>query len=180
MRIWDEIRSEPETGAKRLVAAYARRLYKLAFRLSSDAAISEDLAMRTLERAIKAKGDFGSERAYFSFLCTILVNLYRDDLRLKAANALVFMEEIPETEDALPGPGETLEAKGDAEAVRKAVSHLSPILRETVVLRYFGELSVAEIAEALAVPEGTVKFRLSEGRRKIREFLTQRLDEKSR
>ena len=174
MCVWEQIRTDPEAGAKALVASYSGRLYKLAFRLCSDAAMSEDLAMRTLARAVKAQGDFSSEAAYFSFLCAVLVNLRRDDLRLKAANALVFMEELPDVEDERPDPGDALAAKSDAETVRLAVSRLSPILREAVVLRYFGGLPVADIAEALAVLEGTVKFRLSEGRRKIREFLTQR------
>ena len=80
MDIWEEIRSAPESGAKALVAAYSERLYKLAFRLCSDAAAAEDLAMRTLARAVRATGDFPSEAAYFSFLCTILVNLHRDDM----------------------------------------------------------------------------------------------------
>ena len=136
--------------------------------------MSEDLTIRTLARAVKAEGEFKSEPAYFSFLCAILVNLRRDDLRLKAANALVFMDEIPDVEDSRPDPLEALAAKSDAEAVRMAVSRLSPVLRETVVMRYFADLPVADIAEALAVPEGTVKFRLSEGRRRIREFLSQR------
>ena len=174
MQIWEQIRFDPEAGAKALVASYSDRLYKLAYRLCSDAALSEDLVLRTLARAVKAQGEFSSEESYFSFLCTILVNLHRDDLRLKAANALVFMEDVPASEDGRPNPGEALAAKSDAEAVRLAVSRLSPILRETVVLRYFGGLSVADIAEALAVPDGTVKFRLSEARRKIREFITQR------
>lgn len=174
MCIWEQIRTDPEAGAKALVASYSGRLYKLAYRLCSDASLSEDLAIRALARAVKAQGDFPSEESYFSFLCTILVNLHRDDLRLKAANALVFMEDVPEVEDERPNPADALAAKSDAEAVRLAVSRLSPILREAVVLRYFGGLSVADIAEALAVPDGTVKFRLSEGRRKIREFLTQR------
>ncbi len=174
MHIWEQIRSEPEAGAKALVAAYSLRLYKLAFRLCTNASLAEDLAMRTLSRAVRAEGKFDSEEAYYSFLCAILVNLYRDDLRLKAANALVFMEAVPDVEDERADPGETLAAKSDAELVRMAVSRLSPILREAVVLRYFGELPVAEIAEALTVPEGTVKFRLSEGRRKIREFIAKR------
>ena len=46
--------------------------------------------------------------------------------------------------------------------------------------RYFSNLSVAEIAEALVVPEGTVKFRLSEARRKIQQILTQRFGFSSR
>ena len=84
------------------------------------------------------------------------------------------ISDIPAVEDARPDPREALAAKSDAEAVRLAVSRLSPVIRETVVMRYFGDMSVSEMAEALAVPEGTVKFRLSEGRRRIREFLSQR------
>ena len=178
MEIWKQLNTEE--GAKALVRAYAGRLYGLAYRLCRDSANSEDLAMRTIERAIKAKGDFESEKAFFAFLCAILVNLHRDDLRLKAANALTFMENPPETEDERPDPAEEFVRKSEAEAVRYAVGELSPILRETVVLRYFSDLSVPETAKALGVPEGTVKFRLSEARRKIREILTQRFGNLSR
>ncbi len=174
MHVWEEIRVSPETGARSLVEAYSERLYRLAYRLCSNAAQSEDLAMRTFARAVKATGRFDSEAAYFSFLCTILANLYRDDLRLKAANALVLMECVPEKEDERPDPAASLIARSDAEAVREAVARLSPVLRETVVLRYYGGMSVSDISKALVAPEGTVKFRLSEARRKIREFLTQR------
>ena len=180
MHIWEKIRSAPESGAKELVASYSERLYKLAFRLCSNVSQAEDLAMRTLVRAMRAERDFPSEAAYFSFLCTICVNLYRDDLRLKGANALVFVEDLPEQEDERPDPAASLIAKSDAEAVRTAIAQLSPVLRETVVLRYFSELSVADIAEALVVPEGTVKFRLSEARRKIGQILTQRFGFSSR
>ena len=174
MHIWEKIKSAPEEGAETLVAAYSERLYMFAYRLCGDATRSEDLAIRTLARAVRANGDFASEQAYFAFLCAILVNLHRDDMRLKAANALNFMEEPPEVEDERPDPAVALTVKSDAEVLRLAISRLSPILRETVVLRYYSALSVADIAEVLAVPEGTVKFRLSEARRKIRDFLTQR------
>lgn len=174
MPIWEEIRRSPDSGARLLVAAYSEWLYKFAYRLCSNSAQAEDLAMRTLSRAMKAERDFPSEAAYKSFLCTILVNLHRDDLRLKGANALVFMDALPETDDGCPDPAASLCAKSDAEALRAAISRLSPLLREAVVLRYFSGLSVQEMAEALAVPEGTVKFRLSEARRKIAQILTQR------
>lgn len=178
MQIWEQL--DTEEGARALVRDYAGRLYGLAYRLCGNAATSEDLAMRTIERAIRATGEFSSEKAFFAFHCTILVNLHRDDLRLKAANALTFTEKLPEVEDERPGPAEALARKSEAEAVRDAVERLSPILRETVVLRYFSDLSVAETTQALGVPEGTVKFRLSEARRKIREILTQRIGDLSR
>ncbi len=178
MQIWEQLNTEE--GAKGLVRDYAGRLYGLAYRLCGNAATSEDLAMRTIERAVRSSGVFASEKAFFAFLCTILVNLHRDDLRLKAANALAFMEKLPEAEDGHPDPAEALALKADAEAIRNAVGRLSPLLRETVVLRYYSDLSIAETANALGVPEGTVKFRLSEARRKIRAILTQRPDDKPR
>jgi RNA polymerase sigma-70 factor (ECF subfamily) len=178
VQIWEQLNTEE--GAKGLVRDYAGRLYGLAYRLCGNAATSEDLAMRTIERAVRSSGVFASEKAFFAFLCTILVNLHRDDLRLKAANALAFMEKLPEAEDGHPDPAEALALKADAEAIRNAVGRLSPLLRETVVLRYYSDLSIAETANALGVPEGTVKFRLSEARRKIRAILTQRPDDKPR
>lgn len=172
LQLWEHL--DTEEGARALVRDYAGRLYALAYRLCGNAATSEDLAMRTIEQAVRAGGEFASEKAFFAFLCTILVNLLRDGLRLKAANALTFLETLPEAPDERPDPAETLARKGEAEAVRDAVGHLSPPLRETVVLRYYGDLSVAETAQTLGIPEGTVKFRLSEARRKLREALTQR------
>ena len=172
--IWEQIRADPESGARSLVDAYSQRLYRLAYRLCENVATAEDLAIRTISRAVKATGDFPSESAYFSFLCSILVNLHRDDLRLKGANALVFCDELPEVEAVQRDPADDLMAQSDAEAVRFAVSRLSPLLRETVVLRYYTGLSIADIAAVQVVPEGTVKFRLSEARRKIREIFTQR------
>lgn len=174
MPIWEMIAANPEQGAKALLAAYKERLHAFAYRLCGSGSFAEDLTMRTMERAVRANGRFASEQAYFTFLCTILVNLYRDDMRLKAANALDFMEETPEMEDSRPTPADALAAKSDAEAVKYAISRLSPILRESLVMRYYGGLSIEEIAKALSAPEGTIKFRLSEARRKIQEFLTQR------
>ena len=82
MQIWEKLKSAPEDGAEALVAAYSERLYKFAYRLCGDASRSEDLAIRTLAKAVRANGDFASEQAYFTFLCAILVNLHRDDIFL--------------------------------------------------------------------------------------------------
>ena len=58
---------------------------------------------------------------------------------------------------------------GKAEEVRQAVSELSEKIREAVSLHYFEGLSVKQIAAKLSLPEGTVKWRLSEGRKQLRK-----------
>jgi len=48
-----------------------------------------------------------------------------------------------------------------ADAVQRAMSRLSKVNREVVVLRYFVQLTEAQTAAALGIPAGTVKSRLS-------------------
>lgn len=175
MQIWEELESDPDRGAVALVSTYADRLYRLAYRLCSNSATAEDLAFRTLSRALTSVGrDFGDEKAFFAWLCTILVNFYRQDLRRKGANALVFPETLPEVTDTRVLPDAEICARSDHETLRAVVADLSPLLREATVLRYFEDLSIPEIAEILGVPEGTVKFRLHAARQKIRQVLTKR------
>lgn len=89
------------------------------------------------------------------------------DLRRKGANALEFMDEVPDSADLRPDPAEALVAGASADIVRKAVGTLPETLRVPVVLYYFEEFGVSEIASLLDVPVGTVKFRLHEARRRL-------------
>ena len=175
MEIWDHIRQNPVQGAKALMDGYGGRLFKTAFRLCSNAATAEDLTARTIVQAVRFIDQFDETVSFFGWLCAILVNFHRMDLRRKGANALAFMEELPETVDESPNPAEVLETKTDAAAIRAAVAQLSPALRAVVVLRYFDELPEAEIARALETTVGAVKVRLHTARRKLKEMLTANL-----
>ena len=173
MDIADHIRRDPEEGARRLVSELGPGLYGVALRLvGDDRAAADDLYMRALECAfakiVQYRGD-----GLFLWLRAILVNIRRMDLRRKGANALVFDGEIPETEDLSPDPCEALAAKADAAAVRAAVDRLAEPLRTVVTLRYFEDFDIAEIAEILSIPLGTVKFRLHRARKELAEALTQ-------
>lgn len=175
MEIWDHIRQNPVQGAKALMDGYGERLFKTAFRLCCNAATAEDLTARTIVQAVRFIDQFDETVSFFGWLCAILVNFHRMDLRRKGANALAFMEELPETVDESPNPAEVLEAKTDAAAIRAAVAQLSPALRAVVVLRYFDELPEAEIARALETTVGAVKVRLHTARRKLKEMLAANL-----
>jgi RNA polymerase sigma-70 factor (ECF subfamily) len=80
-----------------------------------------------------------------------------------------------ETPTAARGPlDETLHAE-EREAVRLAVADLSDPYREIVTLRFFGELSIVEIAAVLGRPEGTVKAQLHRGLKRLRAPLAGRI-----
>ena len=179
MDIWNEIAADPNAGAVRLVAEYGDRLYTAACGMVQCEAEAEDLVLRTFERTISKIGQYDGRCQFFSWLYSILLNFRRMDLRRKGANALVFDGEIPETEDPAPNPADALAVKGDAAAVRAAIARLPETLRAVIVLHYFEDFSLAEIAELTDAPLGTVKFRLHRARKTLAAALSQTFHDKT-
>ena len=161
-----------ETVAVELFAKFGERLYNTAFLMCRNASDAEDLVMRTIERAVSRFGQYDDTHALFPWLCGILTNFYRMDLRGKGRNALDFMSDLPEPADEHPDPAEALAREADARAVHRAVANLPERHRALVVLRYFDDMTVPQIAAELALPEGTVKRLLHEARSHIRIELT--------
>ena len=66
-------------------------------------------------------------------------------------------------------PEEALDQEEFKQAIHQIINELSEEQRSAILMRYFNELSVAEIAEIQGVSEGTVKSRLNYGRKAIRQ-----------
>ena len=72
---------------------------------------------------------------------------------------------------AAPSTTDQAEAFQDRTIVRQALAHLVPEQQQVVVLRYFAELTVPEVARSIGVREGTVKSRLHRALKRLREKL---------
>ena len=171
MPVWELIAKDAERGAEVLVEEYSARLYATAFRICLNEKDAEDLVFRTLARVVSGIRSFRGDSAFFTWMCAIMMNLRRMDARRKGANSLVLVDELPERADVRPSPSDATASGDEASQLRAAVSALPYDMREVVVLHYFDDMSVPEVAKALSVPEGTVYWRLHEGRRLIREML---------
>lgn len=172
MEIWEEIRTSPEEGAKRLVAEFGDRLYKASRILCKDENLAEDLVFRTFARVVDKIALFKPEFSFWNWIYTILINLYRSDVRKMHVVPLPdpsISEEIPDSAAEEVG----LYAS-DVETLRSAVRTLSPVLREAVMLRYFEDKSLAEMAEILQVSQTAVKSRLYLARVQLRTVFARR------
>lgn len=78
---------------------------------------------------------------------------------------------VHELRDTRLTPEQEYEQKERDALARRSLTRLSPILRETLELRYVDDLSLNEIAAELAVPVGTVKARLSRARTRLAECI---------
>ncbi len=163
-----------------LIGRYQIPLYSLCRRLTREKADADDLFQDTWCRAVASLGDFDPERAFRPWLFAICVNRYRDRYRhsRRWSRRIARFFSRREHEDAMaraPSPdpaADTLLAHGElVQAVREAVYALEETYRLPVILHYYRGIPLGEIAEMLGIPDGTVKSRLAEARRRMRMAL---------
>jgi RNA polymerase sigma factor (sigma-70 family) len=132
---------------------------------------AEELAAETFTTAFASRHRFDSRAADARpWLYGIAVNLlrhhYRTEERELRAHARSAVDPLRSEEVEL----DRIDA-ASAARVAGAIAELAPSEREVLLLYAWAELSYREIAEALGVPVGTVRSRLSRARRRIRELL---------
>lgn len=150
-----------------VVDRYERSIYALALRLSGPA-VAEDLAAETFLRAYAGLRHYPTERvrslAVRPWLVTILLNRWRNEKRAARRNPTpVGVDDVAEPAAPGPGPEEAAASRDLRERLADLLTRLPERQRLAVTLRHVGELSYAEVADVLGVPEGTAKSHVSRG-----------------
>jgi len=167
-----------------LVADHANRLYTIALRVLGDQRDAEEVAQDALVRAHRAMAGYPAERIaelrLRPWLASIAINLAHNRRRRHAdrrpparLEPLMEVGFDPVDAGARSGPAATARREAITE-LATVLLELSPSVREAVILRHVDGLSVAETAEALGRPEGTVKAQVARGLERLRELLAAR------
>ncbi|MDZ5622938.1 SigE family RNA polymerase sigma factor [Nocardioides sp. HM23] len=150
-----------------LVHACWASLYRTAYLMLGDAAEAEDLVQTALAKTYANWRKVRSVEAAPGYARTTLVNTAASWFRKKGWRNERPTEVLPETAHT-----SRLETDlSDRRTVIDALGTLPPRQRAVVVLRYYEDLSVAQVAHALAITEGTVKSQTSEALSKLRALL---------
>jgi len=156
------VAGERAAGLEELYAGAYRRLVVQVTALTGDLAEAEDVVQEAYARALARWSRLSRYDAPEVWLRTVAFNLARSRWR-RAKRAV-----------ALRGAARTAAAPSvDRVALVTALRALPTVQREAIVLHHIGELSVAEIAAQLSVPEGTVKTRLARGRARLAALLAE-------
>lgn len=156
-------------ACRALVECYQHRVFALAGRMlrphGLDAGI-EDAAQETFLRVFRHLGRFrpGGAARLSTWILTIATRLCID--RLRARRPTTAIDDAP----PLPGPARADGAPIGA-GLEAAIAALPPDWQAVFVLRVGHELDYGEIAEALDIPVGTVRSRLSRARARLRDAL---------
>ena len=141
-----------------LAEEHERMLFGVAYLMTRDSDLASDVVQETLLKMWKHLPSLRGD-GLKPWLTRILVNEVRQQGR-KKETPTVPVEEAFEAVGK-DGMERGIERDELREAVREAVRALPDQQREAVVLRYFGDLTLAEVAVAMGCREGTVKSRLS-------------------
>ena len=156
-----------EKGTRLLVTEYRDRLYAVALALCQNPVEAEDLAFRTIERAVSKIELYEERDSFYEWLQIILLNLYRNSVRGKmvrstvAAGVGLDLEDVSgQLQEGDVESAEKVYAAVDSAILRDAINRLPEDMKEAVILRYFMDMPMKKMAQILSVPVGTVMSRL--------------------
>ncbi|HEX2355641.1 MAG TPA: sigma-70 family RNA polymerase sigma factor [Micromonosporaceae bacterium] len=158
-------RDATEAAVGELYHACYRRLVAQVFAFTSDLGEAQDVVQEAFTRALarpKGLSDVDNPEAW---LRTVAINVVRRRWRRRKLLDAILLRDRPVARvvQAPPGP--------ERADLRDALATLPQTFREVIVLHYFADLPVEEVAVVLDVPTGTVKSRLSRGRAALAEHL---------
>ena len=160
-----------EDGAfPELMRRHEDRIFALAVRMCGDRGDALDATQEAFIRAFRQASKFRGDSAFGTWLYRIAVNCCNDLLRKRSR--------MPVPEEGLPEPAaggtasfeERVAARLD---VQEALAQLNADYREAVAMFDLGGIPYEEIARLTGVSIGTVKSRISRGRRQLAELLEQ-------
>ena len=159
---------EGDRGAfERLVIRYQKPVFNLALRMLRSRQDAMDVAQTTFLKAFEHLGDYDPAFRFYSWLYRIAVNESLNALALRKPRGELDGDVVDDT----PGPDRAAEGDQALHAIEDGLMHISPELRTVLVLRHITQLSYEDMAQALGLPEKTVKSRLHRAREQLRDHL---------
>ncbi|KAA0216924.1 MAG: RNA polymerase sigma factor [Leptolyngbya sp. PLA3] len=170
-RLFERYRRGDSNSLRTLIERHHEDLLRFLTRLVGDRSAAEDVFQETFLQIHLSAESFDASRRFRPWLFTIAANKGRDYLRKRGRQQSMEVSapvggdgERPSIVDLMemdtPSPDAAMDERERDSLVQRALSGLSPTMREILLLAYFQRLSYAQMAEDLQIPLGTVKSRL--------------------
>ncbi len=153
------LKGQDAGAVQELVNSYGDRLLRSAFWLCGNETDAQDLVQDTFLQAIRSVHRFEGRSTVYTWLHAILLNLTRHYHRDR--KRIVYDDELAGREVSVPEENSSqLDVGTAASALSEALRQISGAHREVIILRYYENLKIHEIARHLGISKGTVKSRL--------------------
>ena len=165
-------------GLETLVKRYQVRAVHAAYMIVFDRELAEDVAQTAFIKAADRIHQFDEKRPFEPWFFRIVVNDARK-LANKQKRFLSLEEQLDEPTAQLaqwlanpnPGPEQLVERKETHQIILKAIQSLPPDQRAVIVMRYFLDMSGADMSTELERPLSTIKWWLRDARKRLRHLM---------
>ncbi len=171
-RLIKQIQRGKQSAFEEFYRLTSPRAYFLALKITQNEHDAEDILQESYIKALEKINEIDTSQNVTSWFLKIVSNKSKD--LLKSRNRLAFeddedtfFEEIPEEKTEFC-PEESLNQEELRLEVMAAIDELTAEKRACIMMMYFGDMSVKEIAQSIAVPESTVKNRLYTARKDLK------------
>jgi RNA polymerase sigma-70 factor (ECF subfamily) len=165
-----QVRSGDAVAERKLYDAHVDRIYRLAYRLTGDDDLAQDLTQETFIRAFERIDGFRGESAFGTWLYAIATTVILNGLR----KVKRFRQREADLDDAATVGASSIEADPDLkQKLTQAVDDLPLKYRTVFVMHDVEGYTHEEIGAALGFPPGTSKAQLFRARARLREALSQ-------
>lgn len=148
-----------------LITEYGDSILRMCYIYLKDYHLAEDITQETFFQVYDNYESFQQQSAIKTWIIRIAINLCKNQMRTKWFS-VKRQEEFP-----VLSYTEDYDGVIDREQLLTAIGNLKPKYREVVLLFYYQELSVKEIAELLDIKESTIKVRLKRAREQLKAIL---------
>ena len=155
-----------------LVTRYQKAVIASAVSVTQNHFMAEDAAQDAFVTAWMKLNTLQEPGKYGSWVCRIakncalnMINRYRSYIPLDVVDNLHF------SDDSAQSLSEMYALSEERNEVNKSIEMLPEKVKQIILLHYFENLSIAEIADRMRISEGTVKWQLHDGRKRIRKEL---------
>ncbi|MDD2498285.1 MAG: sigma-70 family RNA polymerase sigma factor [Desulfitobacteriaceae bacterium] len=150
---------------------YGDRLIRVIYLLINNYHVAEEITQEVFVKAYSNMGSFRGDSSPYTWLYRVALNLSKNHLSRKSRIWFIPFKNV-ERENRITEPLEDIVISLDINGrVRGCILKLPLIYREVIILYYFEDLKVSEIAQVLEQPEGTVKSKLFRGRELLEDII---------
>lgn len=151
-----------QTGRYRsLVERYQNPVFRVIYKIVNDYQEAGELTQDVFVKAYESLNQYNPEYKFFSWIYRMAIN--RALLHLRNRKPYVELDKIPSRENVMDETA-SYDVITKKSLVDKAVNELNESYRMVIQLKYYADLSYAEMAEVLGIPEKTIKSRLFDAR----------------
>lgn len=166
-----------------LVEKYGRRVYNLAYRLTSNAEKAKDIAQEAFIKVYKSLDKYDPNYKFSSWLLKTVSNLCIDYHRTKPETTAslevilaskaesAILSDIAVRQQDIDGIDAKLEAKELGRIIREGIDLLPIDYKSVLVMRHIQNFSYREISQMLNLPMGTIKARIHRARKLLKVHL---------